>query len=72
MAYPAQLALRSAVADDHIEAQWSSIKFGVALQQSSRGTQDARAFASIDARRGTSPLTPMPMAHFNDEYNARV
>ncbi len=42
------------------------------LQQASRGTQDARSLASIDARRGASPFAPMSVAHFNDEYDAGV
>ena len=68
MAYPAQIAPGLTVTHDHVEAQRSPIEFGVALQQTARGSQDALSLAGIDARGSASPLVSLPVAHFHHQH----
>ena len=44
----------------------------MALQQSTRGAQDALSLASIDARRRAAPLVSLAMTHFDDQHHIRM
>ncbi len=69
MAYPVQVVSGLTITHDHIEAQRSPVKFGVALQQTAGRSQDALSLAGIDAGGSSAPLMSLSVAHFHHQHS---